>query len=185
MQEQNTRDNRSITNYIKTQEIIKYDSKELTIHEMQNIVEEWYHSLSDDENENYLKLCNFLEKLDEGAFIWGILKILKCNGKEYYCFEGYHSNTDIKFHSSEVNRYCDYTFYYIPQSELKLILDLHIIMLDYFKYEKFVESLSDPIKKYIQKPREDIDENIRCLLSEYIRENIKLYSSIEFNSRPL
>lgn len=43
MQEQTTNDIQSITNDIKTPSnnvIIKYDGKELTTHEMQNIVEE-------------------------------------------------------------------------------------------------------------------------------------------------
>lgn len=214
MQEQTT------ANEITTQEkstsnvTIKYDGKELTTREMQKLVEEWYHSLTDDKNQNYTKLCNFLQKLDEGAFIWryGILNNLKYNGNEYYCFEGYHSNKrnsnyivyqkeinpDMKFHgckrfcgennkiSLEINRYCDLTFYYVPPSELKLVSDVHKIMTDYFKYENFVESLSNEIKKCVQTPGlfDGIEENIIFLISKYFTENMKLYSLIEFNSRP-
>lgn len=191
---------------------IKYDNKELTRNEMQDIVEKWYRSLTEDRNENYVKLNNFLEKLDEGAFIWrySILNNLKYGGNEYFCFEGYHSNMrnsnyiiykkennpNMKFHgckclyhdnkiSFHVNQYCNYTFYYIPKSDLKLVSDIHKIMLDYFKYENLVESLNDQVKKCVQTPGlyDGINENIIFLISKYFTENIQLDSIIQFNSR--
>jgi hypothetical protein len=97
---------------------IKYDNKELTVDKIQDLVEKWYHSLTDNKIENYIKLSTFLEKLDEGAFIWryGIVNNLKDEHAEYYCFEGYHSNkrtsnyvldqsqinSEMKFHGCKV-----------------------------------------------------------------------------------
>lgn len=168
-------------------QINKRNGKELSLLEMKNIIYNLLLSLTDDSNENYIKFYKFCSKLDEGGFTWHF-------GEPYAeeDFTGYHSNPNLIFHGflarhknhitlcrdgtyGYVPIDCNFTFYYIPPSQLKIIENLHEIVSPYYKFEEFLQTISKDLRQIIRHDPEYMDDNLRILVSDYMDSYLNLF----------
>lgn len=78
---------------------------------------------------------------------------------------------------------CNFKFYYIPESEMKLIEDIYNILADFHKYEIFIEKLHPIVKNIINKSRdfEMDDQYISDYVDEYFDDNLHKFTQVELN----
>jgi hypothetical protein len=188
---------------------IKYDGKTQPLAAIGLEINKLRESLTEDESLNYDKFYEFCSKLDEGAFIYHFGR--PYNGefvgyhsnerKNNYYLYSKKVNANMIFHSvlsvedvkrqtyyskdCRKGRLCadsDITFYFIPQNQIKLIENIHTIILEYRKYEDFVKSLSKRVLDIVYDKRsESMQDDIRILIESYFEKNLPSYCSIKLN----
>lgn len=179
----------------KCTKFVSYDGKMISIEELKTKIEDI--KFDQDFNVNYVKFNEFCDKLDEGALTWkwGSPYENKFSGYHSNCrsqttfWTKTISNEEMIFHGimsrphsylSSQKLYRDrlngrlpddsnFTFYYIPKSMFCQLRELHNVILEYYKYEDFVENLSTDAKNIIfcSKDIEIHDKNITNFINEF------------------
>jgi hypothetical protein len=77
---------------------------------------------------------------------------------------------------------CDFTFYYVPKTELKFISDLHNVISHYTRYEDVVKTLPKKLQEIVYSPNiEMIDSDIIIYITDYFWKNMESYKLVKLN----
>lgn len=188
---------------------IIYNGIKMTPGQMREEINKFNSSLQNKErNENYKKFYQFCNKLDEGALIWKwggeytemfagfhskkmsfhgtIARELLPSDNMYLQNETsdlYISNDNNNEPTGNLPHDCNFKFYYIAESEMKLIEEIYSDLSEYLSYQNFVNKLKPNIKKLIKSSRcIDLEnEQLDDYIDDYFYENLDKYKYIELN----
>lgn len=185
-------------------EVIMYDGKNMTYNQIKEEINKFNAKLHKEKREeNYKQFYHFCNKLEEGALIW------KWGGEYEEMFGGFHSKK-MSFHGTIAREIleshgmylqnetsdlctdgstgnlpydCNFVFYYVAESEIKLIEEIYDDLVEYLNYQDFVNKLKPSMKNLINVSRniDCEDEQLQNYIDDYFEFNMDKYKYVKLN----
>lgn len=185
--------------------MINFNNKLLNSDELKNELNNLFLSFNEKSQKNFQKFKNFCQNVKQGILVW---QFVNSHG-DFYSeqFGGYYSETMSFFGTitrkitkkrtfttydgEKLPRNADYgklpsdcnlKIYYLPESEIDIIKDIHNNILEYHQYEDHLEKMSPDVKNIIKfRNLEMEDDQINNYINDYFNQKINSYQYVVIN----